>query len=71
MGRYLTYPYEQTAANIAAAIDADKLIYYVDGNGIQNERGDLITELTSEKANKLISHIEEKPSPESCTEFIL
>ena len=65
IGQIFNLPYEQTAANIAAAIDADKLIYYVDGNGIQNERGDLINELTSEKANKLISHIEEKPSPKS------
>jgi amino-acid N-acetyltransferase len=71
IGQIFNLSYEQTAANIAAAIGADKLIYYVDANGILNERGELIPELTSEKAHKLISHIEEKTSPESCTEFIL
>ena len=65
IGQIFNLSYEQTAANIAAAINADKLIYYVDANGILNERGELIPELTSEKAHKLISHIEEKPSPES------
>lgn len=65
MGQIFNLSYEETAANIAAAINADKLIYYVDANGILNERGELIPELTSEKAHKLISHIEEKPSPES------
>ncbi len=65
MGQIFNLSYEETAANIAAAINADKLIYYVDANGILNERGELIPELTSEKAHKLISHIEKKPSPES------
>ena len=65
IGQIFNLSYEQTAANIAAAINADKLIYYVDANGILNKRGELIPELTSEKAHKLISHIEEKPSPES------
>ena len=65
IGQIFNLSYEQTAANIAAAINADKLIYYVDANGILNERGELIPELTSEKAHKLISHIEEKPSSES------
>ena len=65
IGQIFNLSYEQTAANIAVAINADKLIFYVDANGILNERGELIPELTSEKAHKLISHIEEKPSPES------
>ena len=65
IGQIFNLSYEQTAANIAAAINADKLIYYVDANGILNERGDLIAELTSEKAHKLISHIEQKTSPEN------
>ena len=65
IGQIFNLSYEQTAANIASSINADKLIYYVDANGILNERGELIPELTSEKAHKLISHIEEKPSPES------
>ena len=65
IGQIFNLSYEQTAANIAAAIGADKLIYYVDANGILNERGELIPELTSEKAHKLISHIEEKTSPEA------
>ena len=65
LGKIFNLSYEQTAAYVAAAVNADKLIYYVDANGILNERGELIPELTSEKAHKLISHIEEKPSPES------
>jgi len=63
IGQIFNLSYEQTAANIATAINADKLIYYVNANGILNERGELIPELTSEKAQKLISHIEEKSSP--------
>ena len=65
IGQIFNLSYEQTAANIASAVNADKLIYYVDANGILNARGELIPELTSEKARKLISHIEKKSSPSS------
>ena len=65
IGQVFNLPYEQTAAHVASNINADKLIYYVDGNGILNERGELIPELTYEKTKKLISQVEEKDSPEN------
>ncbi len=65
IGQVFNLPYEQTAAHVASNINADKLIYYVDGNGILNERGELIPELTYEKTKKLISQVEEKDSPKN------
>ena len=64
IGEIFNLPYEQTAAFIAQSIKAEKLIYYVSTNGILNIEGKLIPELTTNKAEKLIEHIENKSSPE-------
>ena len=65
VGEIFNLSYEQTAAYIAGAIKADKLIYYVDSDGVLNKRGELIPEMTTQKAENLIRNIETKSSPEN------
>ena len=59
MGDIFNLSYEQTAAHVAQAIKAEKLIYYINANGILNIRGELIPELTTSKAKHLIESIED------------
>lgn len=63
VGDIFNLAYEQTAAHISEAIKADKLIYYINNNGILNLQGKLISELTTEKAERLIENIEKSLSP--------
>ena len=65
VGEIFNLSYEQTAAQIAASIKADKLIYYIDSDGVLNKRGELIPEMTTEKAENLIRSIEKNSSPEN------
>jgi len=59
IGDIFNLSYEQTAAHVAQAIKAKKLIYYINANGILNIRGELIPELTISKAKHLIESIED------------
>ncbi|MDC0126937.1 amino-acid N-acetyltransferase [Methylophilaceae bacterium] len=59
IGDIFNLSYEQTAAHVAQAIKAEKLIYYINTNGILNIRGELIPELTISKAKHLIESIED------------
>jgi amino-acid N-acetyltransferase len=59
IGDIFNLSYEQTAAHVAQAIKAEKLIYYINANGILNIRGELIPELTISKAKHLIENIED------------
>ena len=59
MGDIFNLSYEQTAAHVAQAVKAQKLIYYINNNGILNIRGELIPELTISKAKQLIKNIED------------
>ena len=59
MGDIFNLSYEQTAAHVAQAVKAEKLIYYINTNGILNVRGELIPELTTSKAKQLIKNIED------------
>jgi len=65
IGEIFNLSYEQVAAQVARSIKANKLIYYVNDNGILNARGDLIPEMSSNKAENLIYAIENKSSPET------
>ena len=65
VGEIFNLSYEQTAAYIASSIKADKLIYFLDSDGVLNKRGELIPEMTSQKAKNLIKNIESKSSPEN------
>ena len=58
IGDVFNLSYEQTAAHIAHSVKAEKLIYYVNSSGILNIHGELIPELTFNKAHRLIEHIE-------------
>ena len=58
IGDVFNLSYEQTAAHIAHSVKAEKLIYYVNSGGILNIHGELIPELTFNKAHRLIEHIE-------------
>ena len=59
IGDIFNLSYEQTAAHVAQTIKAEKLIYYINANGILNIRGELIPELTISKAKHLIESIED------------
>ena len=64
IGDIFNLSYEKTAAEVSSAIKADKLIYYMNHNGLLNLKGDLISELTTHKAENLIKSIENNSSPE-------
>ena len=44
------------AASTAIALDADKLIFLMDATGVHNVRGELLREMTVEKARNLLRH---------------
>ena len=48
---------EDVAVSTAIALDADKLIFLMDSQGIHNLRGELMREMTAEKANNFLHHI--------------
>ncbi|MCX7627934.1 MAG: amino-acid N-acetyltransferase [Methylophilaceae bacterium] len=47
---------EDVAASTAIALDADKLIFLMDSAGVYNARGELLREMTVEKARNLLRH---------------
>ena len=49
---------EDVAVSTAIALDADKLIFLMDSAGVQNLRGELLREMTAEKAKNLLKNIE-------------
>jgi amino-acid N-acetyltransferase len=48
---------EDVAVSAAIALDADKLIFLMDSEGVHNLRGELLREMTAEKAKNLLLHI--------------
>lgn len=48
---------EDVAVSTAIAMDADKLIFLMDSEGVHNLRGELLREMTAEKAKNLLQHI--------------
>ena len=63
VGDIFNLSFEQVASHVATSIKADKLIYYINHNGIHNMKGLPISELTTIKVEKLIANIERKTSP--------
>ncbi len=51
---------EDVAASAATALDADKLIFLMDASGVHNLRGELLREMTAEKARNLLRHTQNK-----------
>ena len=64
IGEIFNLSFESSASKIASSIQAEKLIYITENNGVQNIRGEFISEMTSIKLNNLISHIKESEHPE-------
>lgn len=54
---------EDVAANTAIALNAEKLIFLMDKDGVRNLRGELLREMTTEKAKKLLDHAHEQDKP--------
>lgn len=48
---------EDVAVSTAIALDADKLIFLMDAPGVHNLRGELLREMTSQKAKNLLQHV--------------
>lgn len=54
---------EDVAVSTAIALDAEKLIFMMDSEGVHNLRGELLREMTAEKAKNLLKNIEESDEP--------
>ena len=50
---------EDVAVSAAIALGADKLIFLMDSAGVQNLRGELLREMTAEKAKNMLKNVEE------------
>ncbi|PPC83715.1 MAG: amino-acid N-acetyltransferase [Methylotenera sp.] len=50
---------EDVAVSTAVALDADKLIFLMDSEGVHNLRGELLREMTAEKAKNLLRNVRE------------
>lgn len=48
---------EDVAVSTAIALDADKLIFLMDSEGVHNLRGELLREMTAIKAKNLLQHV--------------
>lgn len=59
---------EDVATSAAIALDADKLIFLMDAAGVHNVRGELLREMTAEKARKLLRHATQQESAIHFTE---
>lgn len=54
---------EDVAVSTAIALDADKLIFLMDSQGVQNLRGELLREMTAEKAKNLLKNVADTENP--------
>lgn len=54
---------EDVATSAAIALDAEKLIFLTDSTGVYNMRGELLHEMTADKAKKLLKNAEESETP--------
>ena len=53
---------EDVAVRTAIALDADKLIFLMDSSGVHNARGELLREMTAQKAKNLLQHVKNNHS---------
>lgn len=56
-GEVFNLTLEDVATSAAIALDADKLIFLMDSSGVHNIRGELLREMTTDKARNLLHHI--------------
>lgn len=57
-GEVFNLSLEDVAVNTAIALDADKLIFLMDASGVHNLRGELLREMTADKARNLLRHVQ-------------
>ena len=53
---------EDVAVSTAIALHADKLIFLMDSSGVHNARGELLREMTAQKAKNLLQHVKNNHS---------
>jgi len=56
-GEIFNLTVEDVAVSTAIALDADKLIFLMDKQGVHNVRGELLREMTTQKAKNLLQHV--------------
>jgi len=61
---------EDVAVNAAIALKAEKLIFLMDAEGVKNLRGELLREMTADKAKKLLKNADENDDPIHYTEDV-
>ncbi|MDP1766413.1 MAG: amino-acid N-acetyltransferase [Methylotenera sp.] len=61
---------EDVAVSAAIALDADKLIFLMDSEGVHNLRGELLREMTAEKARNLLRNVMENEQAINISEDI-
>jgi amino-acid N-acetyltransferase len=61
---------EDVATSAAIALDAEKLIFLMDDEGVHNIRGELLREMTTSKAKNLLRNAQESDNPLHFTEDI-
>ncbi len=61
---------EDVAVSAAIALDADKLIFLMDSAGVQNLRGELLREMTAEKAKNMLKNVEQSDDPINFSEDV-
>ncbi|MFM9914096.1 MAG: amino-acid N-acetyltransferase [Methylophilaceae bacterium] len=59
-GEVFNLSLEDVAVSAAIALDAEKLIFLMDASGVHNLRGELLREMTADKARNLLHHVETK-----------
>jgi amino-acid N-acetyltransferase len=61
---------EDVAVSTAIALDADKLIFLMDSQGVHNLRGELLREMTAEKAKNLLRNVQNNETPINVSEDV-
>ncbi|MGZ8271388.1 MAG: amino-acid N-acetyltransferase [Methylophilus sp.] len=61
---------EDVAVSTAIALDAEKLIFLMDSEGVNNIRGELLREMTTAKAKNLLRNAQENDIPMHFTEDV-
>lgn len=61
---------EDVAVSTAIALDADKLIFLMDSAGVFNLRGELLREMTADKAKNLLHNLQKNALPINVSEDI-
>ncbi len=57
-GEVFNLSLEDVAVSAAIALDADKLIFLMDSSGVHNARGELLREMTADKAKNLLRNVQ-------------